>query len=280
MRELPPAKNPLVSLRRMLRWERRISWAATVWWFTLVTVCAASIVAGAGTDLYMLACAGFIVFFFVLAIAIGLGVFSSRYDSVTTWRQIHYTLDSLGDVNELLDQIDNELAGREAELFGPVPTRYRGQTRGSLILTQSWVLWFGWDGFRFFPIPRMVWLYKRIEVSAAWWGVSDHRRIELACVTRANTLLTLQMTDEDFLDEAIEILIRKRPEALFGFRAEWIELAKKSISPVLDEVARRRAAWEKASSEERAEWRNDCLADARHFVRRVDSTTEQNATEY
>ena len=264
----------------MLRQEVKNNWIPFVWWGALFFVSPAVLIAGVVFDSYALAFFGFVLVLSSFAAAIPLGILTASYEPDNTRRQIHFTLASLGDADQLLDEIDSELGADDAEIFGAIPSRFRRQTQGTLALTDSWVLWFGWTEFRFFPISRIVWVYKQIEISPAWWAVSDRRQVELAFVTQANTHMWLRIHCEDFADDAMEILIRKRPDALYGLRTEWKELADKSISPVLEEVARRRTAWEKMSSEERAEWRNDCLADARHFVRRVDLATEQNASEY
>jgi hypothetical protein len=274
------SRSPSLSLRRMLRRESRNSWAVVVWFMMIATLVALTLILGVATRTEGLLCVGFMLVVLLFTLAIPMGMFSGLNDAVTTWQQIHYTLDSLGDADVLLYQIDRELAAEDVEIFGAIPERFRRQTRGTLVVTNAWILWFGWNEFRIFPISRIVWLYKRLEVSSAWWRVTDHRRVELACVTRANTLLTMRISCEEFADDAIEFLFRKRPEALYGFRAEWMHLAEESIEPVLKEVACRLVVWEQLSHEERAEWRNDCLADARHFVRRVDSMTAQSTSNY
>jgi hypothetical protein len=276
----PSANNPIFSLRSMLREEGKNNWVPFAWWGALVLVSPTVLIAGFVFDSLALAFLGFVFILSSFAAVIPLGILTASYEPDNTRRQIHFTLASLGDVDQLLDEIDSELAADDGEVLGAIPSRFRRQTRGTLVLTDSWVLWFGWTEFRFFPISRIVWIYKQIEISPAWWAVSDRRQVELAIVTRANTQMWLRIHCEDFADEAMKILIRKCPEALYGLRTEWKELAGKSIAAILEEVARRRAALEKASPEERAEWRNDCLADARHFVRRVDTTAAGSATNY
>jgi len=217
----------------------------------------------------------------VCLIAIPFGFSRERYDPQKTSELIHFSLDDLGDADELLKQIDFELAATEnVEIIGARPTRFRRQTQGTLFLTETWILWFGWSKFRFLPISNILWFYKRIEIPSAWWQTSERRRVELACVTFSNELVTLRMHCEEFADEAMQVLIRKQPQALYGFQLEFKEMANKSITALQCEVARRRISWEKMSPEERAEWRNDCLADAQHFVCRVDSATGGSASPY
>src|SRR5262249_3805418 len=150
------SESEALSLRRMLRREARNSLTARVLWIASVILIAATFVVGAAAASEALACVIFILFLFVLMLAAPPGFFSARHDPAKTWEQIHFTLDSLGDANDLLDQIDLELAADGAEIFGAIPSRYRRQTQGTLVLTESWILWFGWHEFRFFPISRIV----------------------------------------------------------------------------------------------------------------------------
>jgi hypothetical protein len=269
----PNSRNYAVSLRQMLRRERRSRWLVIVLAQAFVLPWMLMIIVGAAYGSTDAACGTACALVYLLPVlAIPFAIFLNRYDSAKTWELLRFSLSPLGDVEKLIDSIDGELAdGAHIEVCGISPSRFRRQTNGTVVLTRSWILWFGLKEFRFLPVSHVLWFYKLIEAPSAWWDIRDRRRSQLACVTRRNELLELRALDEEFLDDALEILIRKRPEALFGFRAEWMELAEKAISPVLEEVARRRAKWQLASPEERAEWRNDCLADARHFVCRVDS---------
>jgi hypothetical protein len=277
----PASRNPDLRLQEMVRWEGRTGCFANAIVRTAVIGGIGGIIFGVGTQsASSIVCACMLVAM-VCLVAIPFGFKRERYDSQRTSELIHLSLDNIGDADELLKQIDSELAATDkVEIFGAIPTRFRRQTQGTLFLTENWILWFGWSEFRFLPISSVLWFYKRIEIPSAWWQTSDRKRVELACVSFANDLLTLRMHCEEFVEDAMQILIRKQPQALFGFKPEFKEMADKHITALQHEVARRRVAWEPMPQEERAEWRNDCLADARHFVRRVDSTTGEGKVEY
>src|SRR4029077_2943677 len=122
-----------------------------------------------------------------------------------------------------------------------------------LIFTEHWLLWFGWSEFRFLPIADVFWFYKRIEVQPRLWCTSDRIRNYLVCVTGLGEPHHSRLFNDEYVDEAIYRLVRRRPEARCAFQAEWQALAATQPAALRQMVAERRREWEHLSAARRAD---------------------------
>ena len=190
-------------------------------------------------------------------------------------------LSPYGDPDKLIDEIDIELRDRSFVRDGGLqPDRFYRRTTGHIIFTEHWLLWFGWSEFRFLPIAEVAWFYKRIEVQSRFWGISDRVVPYLVCVTGSGEPHLFRLFNEDYVDEALHRMLRRRPEALCGFQGEWRALAETEPAALRQLVAERRAEWEVLSAGRRADMRDEQLDDAFLNIRRVDSSSSPKERKY
>jgi hypothetical protein len=194
-----------------------------------------------------------------------------RYNPRRTARQLRLSLALRGDVNELIERIDDELADApKVEDLGFLPTRIRYQTRGQIVVTRSWLLWFGWSSFRFLPLADLIWFYKRVDLQPNQLFLRDHRIAYLVCLDARGETHALRMTCESYLDDALEVMARHRPEALFGFQGEWEELADLGVEKVQAAVNQRKVEFEKLNRYRRGSWIEARAEEAIRYLRRND----------
>jgi len=204
-----------------------------------------------------------------------------RFRPTKTSRLLQQSLSPYGDPEKLIDEIDTELQDRSfVRDAGLQPDRFYRRTTGHLIFTKHWLLWFGWSEFRFLPTADVVWFYKRVEVQSRLWGVSDRVVPYLVCVTGSGEPFLFRLFAEDYVDEALQRLLRRRPEALCGFQGEWRALAETEPKALRQLVAERRAEWERLSAGRRADARDERIDDAFLNIRRVDSASSPAERRY
>jgi len=90
----------------------------------------------------------------------------------------------------------------------------------------------------------------------------------------------LRLLNEDYVDEALHRLIRRRPDALFGFQGEWRELAETDPAALQHLVRDRQAEWQRLSGSRRKDGIDERRDDASQLVRRVDSTSSPSERKY
>jgi hypothetical protein len=126
----------------------------------------------------------------------------------------------------------------------------------------------------------VAWFYKRIEVQSRFWGISDRVVPYLVCVTGSGVPYLFRLFGEDYVDEALQRLLRRRPEALCGFQGEWRALAETEPEALRQLVTERRAEWERLSAGRKADIRDERLDDAFLNIRRVDSASSPAERRY
>ncbi|HLW66161.1 MAG TPA: hypothetical protein VKS79_12690 [Gemmataceae bacterium] len=287
----PPAGHKVMSLREMMRKERKYHsrvWGIIIFGlalllvfiFLLVVLLIDSAHPGRADLDDILAPVFFYLFILALCVA-PFVVHPLRYRPAMTRCLIKHSLSPYGNPDELIDAIDLELQDRSyLRDSGMRPDRFYWQTTGHVVFTESWLLWFGWSEFRFLRLAELLWFYKRIEVRTRVWSTRDHVVSCLVCVNANGRPFLLRLFSEDYVDEALHRMVRRRPEALFGFQGEWRALAETEPPALQHLVARRRAEWEKLSRSSQVDLKEDRFDDACHFVRRVDSSSCPNGQKY
>jgi hypothetical protein len=204
-----------------------------------------------------------------------------RYQPAKTHRLLHEQLSPHGNPETVVDAIDLELQDRSfVRDSGLQPCRFYRQTIGHIIFTEQWLLWFGWMEFCFLHVADVVWFYKRIEVKTRFLGMSDRVLTYLVCVGPDGTPHLLRLLNEEYVDEAMDRLLRRRPEALCGFQGEWRALAETEPEALRELAAQQRAEWERLSSDDRADARDERLDDAFLNIRRVDASSSGEERKY
>jgi hypothetical protein len=282
--------NKVLSLRQLLRRERRmflLVWSSVALLFVLISGLIVTTVA-LGSDAFsgpesVEKAFSFALFVAMMLFALTLPFLSYPflYRPAKTRRLMQRCLSPYGDPEKLIDEIDIELRDRSfVRDAGLQPDRLYRQTTGHLIFTERWLLWFGWSEFRFLSIADVFWFYKRIEVQPRLWGTSDRIRNYLVCVTGRGEPHHLRLFNDEYVDEAIYRLLRRRPEALCGFQAEWQALAATQPAALRQMVAERRQEWEHLSAARRADWKDERFDDACLYIRRVDSSSSPEERRY
>jgi hypothetical protein len=268
----PARKIDPPTLRQLMRMER---------FGRIRTWCVAGTILLLDLGILYLACPlspddweGFFVFQFMISaptvafVALSLG----RFDKGKTRRDLHHFLARYGDVRKQTEQIDSELhMTAEVHEFDYMPSRFRG-TSGTILLTKSWLLSFGPESICFLRVDDILWFFKRYEVRNQWWGISHRPVVQLSCLTNRGMLYALAPVHDDTVDELIEFLAWRRPEALFGFSDDWRNLAEEGMTAVREEVTKRRAEWERLSKFQRGDWQEELTDLAISFICRVDES--------
>ncbi|HEV3145814.1 MAG TPA: hypothetical protein VGZ47_18135, partial [Gemmataceae bacterium] len=110
-----------------------------------------------------------------------------------------------------------------------MPAGFRGRFGGTILLTKSWLLSFGSDSICFLRVEDIVWVFKRYEIQPRWWKANDRPTVRLSCLMNYGVMYDLAPGSDDSIDELVEFLVWRRPEALFGFTQQWRNLADEGM---------------------------------------------------
>lgn len=175
-----------------------------------------------------------------------------------------------GETNDLIRQIDSEFEpGKGHWIRGELPGAFRGRGNRCAMLGEFWLIVFEPEDFWIVRVPDILWTFKRIVAKPAWWG-GERLVFQVCCVMNVDRIYCIPMLNESWADELLQELVERRPEALFGYRGEWRDLAAKGRKAMRAEVARRKEEWNAFDEEGRDDWQMDRRDEAENFVRRVD----------
>jgi hypothetical protein len=206
----------------------------------------------------------------VPAIVVITSIFRDRYAQDLTENRLNLLLSPYGNLQVVIRQIDSEIESESTrQIRGSRPNLFRGKRNRCAMITDSWLLVFEPWEFWIVSVADILWAFKRISVEPRWW-VGDRLIYQVCCVLGADRIYCMQMPNESWANDILEVMIERRPEALFGDRGEWRDLAAMGRKAMRIEIARRRELWSALDEEGRGDWHMDRRDEAANFVRRVD----------
>jgi hypothetical protein len=268
-----PRKMEPPTLRQLMRRERRV-WIS-LWSIALLILLSFSVIlslfpndsneqfspAIAVLLIYALPIVGYLVFL------------SKRTNPGKTRSDLNHFLRRFGNVDRQINGIDSELRNAaEVHEFDYMPAGFRSASGGTILLTHSWLLSFAPESICFLRIQDIVWLFKRCEIHPRWWKANDRPTVRLSCLTDYGLLYDLAPGNDDSIDELMEFLTWRRPEALFGFTEQWRNLADEGMAAMRRQISNRRAEWDRLSPFQKGDWMEQLIDESIIYICRVDES--------
>jgi hypothetical protein len=209
--------------------------------------------------------AGLLPLVLLLAALIG-----RNYAPESTNNRLITLLFQYGKIKQVIKQIDSEVeSGKQTQIRGSLPGALRGLGNRCAIISESWLIIFEPEDFWIVRISDILWAFKRIIARPTRW-TGERLIFQVCCVMNVDRVYCIPLPNEAWADEVLQMLVKRRPEVLFGYHGEWRDLAANGRAAMGAEIARRRNEWYALDEEGRDEWRMDRLDEAENFVRRVD----------
>ena len=201
--------------------------------------------------------------------AVGAFIFLTlRCDSPKTRRWLQYHLEPHGNVDGVIDRIDQDLAAGDVYCAGRLPWLPRSGQHPTVIVTRSWLLSFDSSGFCLLRLDDIFWAYKAIVVVPTLIGGRLSFQIGIASATEY--LHFLRVVDEPGANDVLNQLVRRRPYIFVGYQVSCRDVADKGVNAMRAATGHRKQEWAEMSEDEREDCLGDRLDEARRYVSRHD----------